>query len=339
MGAGDFSFDLLLREKSRYLSLEIGLRDIRKYVDPYLLARRVLEFYRAMLSEADGLVGDPDEWRGAASIIAEELATGIPSVTTASVLAHMVQGVVEELAEIELSAGDIKRILYMVSEKIEEYLANSLKAIESRSREILDGKARVAVIGGSLLALHFLKALEPGSRVTVLEGYPERDGVWLYRELGKTAKGVGARLLPDAYTWQAAVESDSILIVLSGVGRTGYAWARAGSLPLAAAAKKLGKRVLGVTTTLAVNPRRCLRELPIPESRLNLREWEGERLAMPIFDLFSIPDVLDGVVTENGFYARLDRLLSESQRHLSRLLGGILAEAFKELGIRLPGQK
>ncbi len=328
----------ILEERSRQAAIQVGIRDVRTYVDPYILARRAVTFFKTILTHAEELVKDNlDNLSKLLSSLADELAASAPSISPAFVIASILQVLYDELTETEADINLIWRAMSKVSETVEEYLSESLEGIEHSCSAAFPEKVKIAVIGGGRLTLHCLKNLKPGSTITILEGYPDRDGVWLYEELSKLRSDVAVRLLPDAFNWQAAIESEVILILLSGVGRDGFASARAGSLALATTAKRLKRRVLGLTFMIAVEPARYLKGIMVPEARVVFQERGGERLSIPTLDLFDVREVLDGIITDKGVYSDVSTLTSDSLEYISQMVGKAFNAALRELGFKPPG--
>lgn len=325
----------VLLDRSRRAAIEVGIRDVRGFVDPYLLARKAVTFFKTLLNSVERLVsGDMESMGSLLSSVADELAASAPSISPAFVIASILQVLYDELTESEADIRLIWKAMSKVSDTVEEYLNESLERVADACSTAFPEKTRLAVIGGGMLTLSCLEALKPGSTVTILESYPERDGVWLYQAITRKRRDLVVRLLPDAFQWQAATESNAVIVLLSGVGRDGYVSARAGSYAMALTAKRLKRKVYGLTFMLAVEPARYLRGIMVPEARVTFTERGGERLTAPSLDVFNAAETLDAVITDRGVYSDLARLSEDVLEYISQMVDKAFKSALDELGFR-----
>jgi len=107
----------VLGEKSRQTAIQVGIRDVRTYVDPYILARRAVTFFKTMLAHAEELVRDNlDNLNKMLSSLADELAASAPSISPAFVIASILQVLYDELTETEADINLIWRAMSKVSD-------------------------------------------------------------------------------------------------------------------------------------------------------------------------------------------------------------------------------
>ena len=322
------------RELARALIVKSGLRGLSRYVDSYTIASRAVSLFKGLVEALKDTVGsDPSRLGPALVAVADELASGAPAASPVFSAAASLQVLYDELVEAEVDPLVVWLAMEKLADVAEEYLERLPASIESSCSSAFAPRARVAVVGGGALLYHCLRGLPRHSSVTVLEGFPERDGARLYKKLAEERRDLRLTLLPDAFYWQAARDAEAVIVFLDGVGRDGVALARAGSRPLASTAKMIDKRVVGLTFTMAIEQVRMLRGIPRPGKKVSMPEL-GESYSSPLYDFLELQRHVDEVVLEKGkMPAQPHVLVNAAINFAMEAVGDAFKKALAEAGV------
>ncbi len=321
---------------ARELVVRSGLRKVDRYVDSYTLLRRSLDLFAGLVEALKEAAGESIGQLGEALVaVADEVGSGAPYASPVFNVSLALQTLYDELMEAEASPELAWLALEKLVGVVREYVDLLPKRVTAACSSLVGERARVSVVGGGALLLHCLKGLPKHSTVVILEGYPERDGYALYKRLREERGDLRLILLPDAYYWQAARDTDLTIVFLDGVGRDCVALARAGSRPLSLVAKAVGREAAGVTFLLAVEGARMLRGTPRPEKTLRLHEV-GAVYSSPVYDYLEVNGELDRVATEAG-EVKPDgsTLVAYGFNAIMEMVGRAFRQAAEELGIEV----
>jgi len=332
----EFQASQMAREAARALIVASGLRGLSRYVDSYTIALKAIGLFKELVEALrEALGSDPARLGEALVAVADELASGAPTASPVFTAAAGLQVLYDELIEGEVDPSLVWLAMEKYAEVAEAYLERVPARVEESCRKAFESRVKVALVGGGRLVHACLRGLPRHSTVVVLEGFPERDGLRLYKSLLEERRDLRLSVLPDAFYWQAVRDTDEVLVYLDGVGRDGVALARAGSRPLAAIGKMAEKRVLGVTFTLAIEQVRMLRGVPRPGKKVTIPEV-GESYTSPIYDFLDLQRHVDEVVTERGRLPSQPHALANATiTFVMEVVGEAFKRALAEAGVGL----
>lgn len=208
--------------------------------------------------------------------------------------------------------------LKIVARNILYHQQRSLELIREAARN-LPRAARIATFSYSSTIEAILHTLKGDlQEIIVLESRPGGEGAILAANLRDS--GASVRLLPDTMMYEAAEQSDYILVGADAVTRDGCLVNKLGTRQLALIARYYERPVVGVFDSMKIHPDSTCKTHVI-EERTYLAPGYGPT-RYPLFDL-TPEDLIKAAITERGIIEYTSREVSSLW---SQMIGEVLGE-------------